>query len=76
MANPVRTTEVLVKNLPFHVPEGMVITRLSSISDNCGGRVQPLIRDNIAFTVSCVVRFPTADKADRLVQDLLQLLVS
>ena len=65
MANPVRTTEIFVKNLPFNIPEGMVIARLSSISDNCGGRVQPLIRDNKALTVSCVVRFPTADKADR-----------
>ena len=45
--------------------EHMVKARLSVISDNCGGRVGTISRNNGNKTAKCVISFPSADDADR-----------
>ena len=72
-----RTTELLVTNLPFEPSiEGMVEARLRALSDNCGGRVGQIRRDNNTREANCVISFASADDADRYVDVTLNSLWS
>eukprot|EP00794_Sanderia_malayensis_P009218 gene9219-10192_t len=64
-ASAIRTTELLVSNLPVGVSQASIMTRLSVLSDNCGGKVSPPFLSPIDNQVSCVIGFQTADRTDR-----------
>lgn len=65
MDSLVRTTELFISNLPYDTPDKQIACRLSVISDNCGGKVGELKRDEAGKKVTCIIGFPSADDADR-----------
>ncbi len=63
-ADIVRTTEVLVTNLPRAENPVMITSRLSRLSDNCGGKVGKLM-PTADGKMQCVISFSDATRADR-----------